>query len=352
MTGTVSTRRFRLPLKEPFVTGSSTITTREGIAVALRSDGQIGIGEATPLPEWTEDIAETRRSLEAFTVEDRPYWAALLPPDHPAARHALHLSITDLAAQQANQSLAEYLGGNRSLDTISVNATVGDGPVAATVNRVVSAIEDGYATVKVKVGRRAPATTVERIERLAPLCDEAEIRLDANQAWDVRTAQQVIDIAGDAGISLLEEPLANPTPERLARLQSERVEIALDESVSAIDSADRERWFAVTDAVVLKPMVLGGIDRAISLATAARTAGVDAIVSNTVDGVVARSAAVHLAAAIQCERACGLATGELLRRDLAKDVVPVRNGTIDVPTIPGLGTQGPWEQNSDVVPEG
>jgi L-alanine-DL-glutamate epimerase-like enolase superfamily enzyme len=53
--------------------------------------------------------------------------------------------------------------------------------------------------------------------------------------------------------------------------------------------------------------------------------------------VVARTAAVHVAAAIPDVRACGLATADRLESDLGPDPCPVEEGRISVPQDPGLG---------------
>jgi len=77
------------------------------------------------------------------------------------------------------------------------------------------------------------------------------------------------------------------------------------------------------DVLIVKPMVLGGPGDAHTIATRARDAGVDPVVTTTVDGVVARTAAVHVAAAIPDVAPCGLATAELLAEDLGPDPAPV-----------------------------
>ena len=57
----------------------------------------------------------------------------------------------------------------------------------------------------------------------------------------------------------------------------------------------------------------------------------------TVDGVVARAAAVHVAAAIPDVTACGLATGSLLAEDFAVDPVSITEGRASLPAGHGLG---------------
>jgi L-alanine-DL-glutamate epimerase-like enolase superfamily enzyme len=64
------------------------------------------------------------------------------------------------------------------------------------------------------------------------------------------------------------------------------------------------------------------------------------VVTTTIDAVVARTAAVHVAAAIPEIAPCGLATGSLLADDLAADPVTISEGAASVPTSGGLCGSG------------
>jgi L-alanine-DL-glutamate epimerase-like enolase superfamily enzyme len=106
--------------------------------------------------------------------------------------------------------------------------------------------------------------------------------------------------------------------------------VALDESLAG-SAPERLLDADAADVLVLKPMALGGVDRAREVALAARERGVDAVVTTTIDAVVARTGAVHLAASLPDVRPCGLATAGLLGADLAPDPAPVEDGRIAVP---------------------
>ena len=66
------------------------------------------------------------------------------------------------------------------------------------------------------------------------------------------------------------------------------------------------------DIIILKPMALGGLITAHHAAAIAFKAGLDVVVTTTIDGAIARQGAYDLAAALPIKRACGLATGHLL----------------------------------------
>jgi L-alanine-DL-glutamate epimerase-like enolase superfamily enzyme len=63
------------------------------------------------------------------------------------------------------------------------------------------------------------------------------------------------------------------------------------------------------------------------------------VVTTTIDGAVARTAAVHCAATIPSVFACGLATADRLAEDVGPDPAPVEDGSIRVPQSPGLADE-------------
>ncbi|MCO8268911.1 o-succinylbenzoate synthase, partial [Haloferax sp. AB510] len=56
-------REFAVDLRTPLSTASGDIERREGLLVAVDVAGETGVGEATPLPGWTESLADCRDAL-------------------------------------------------------------------------------------------------------------------------------------------------------------------------------------------------------------------------------------------------------------------------------------------------
>jgi o-succinylbenzoate synthase len=321
-------RPFSLELARPLSTASGGITTRSGFL--FERDG--GLGEATPLPGWTESADDCGEALRAAT--DAPDWDAALAAceGSPAARHGVSLARLDADARAAGHSLARELADDPA-DAVPVNATVGDGDEDATREAVTAAADAGFETVKVKVGARPPAEDVARLRAASEAADVA-LRADANGAWSAKQARKVADSLSDVDLEYLEQPLSAATLDGYRSIEG--ADVALDE---ALVHHDLEAVLDVADYVVLKPMALGGVDRARETALRAREAGVEPVVSTTVDAAVARAAAVHLAAGIADVPACGLATGDRLADDLAPDATPVVDGRIEVSDGPGHGVE-------------
>lgn len=338
-------RPFSLPLADPLDTARGTIKSREGLLVRLEADdGSVGVGEATPLPGWTEHYDECETVLtNAVTAIDggedvRTVLANL--ENAPAARHALDLAVADLRASREGIPLYRYLGAPNRVESVPVNATVGDADVDETVAEAERAAVAGFECLKVKVGARPISADIERIEAVSDAVPSVELRADANGAWDRAQAQQFLDATGDR-LAYVEQPLPATDLAGIAALSGP---VALDETLAAVEFADA--LDVDPHAVVLKPMALGGPRRAVDLAERARESEVLPVVTTTIDGAVARTAAVHVAAATPERAACGLATAKLLESDLGPDIAPVADGRAVVPQGDGNGTADTWRYHA------
>lgn len=332
---------YHLRLARPFSTARGTIEEREGFLVRIEYADRIGVGEAAPLPGWTESLDACREALEYAPelASEEDWGVALGETSAPAARHALALALADARAQLNNTPLYRYLGNERLVRRVPVNATVSDDDPQATARAVTEAVERGFDCVKVKVGARSVEEDVERLRRVREVVgDDVALRADANGAWDRDQAERALAAVDPLELEYVEQPMPADEVAAHAGLRNggNEVPIALDESLAGRSVTDLLAAEAA-DYLVLKPMALGGPDRARNAARQARQAGVTPVLSTTIDGVVARTAAVHVAAAIPEIPACGLATAEWLADDLAPDPAPVADGQIEVPQAKGLG---------------
>jgi o-succinylbenzoate synthase len=337
---------FSLQLDSPLTTASGQITERRGFLVGVQQDESYGIGEATPLPGWTESYDACRIALDAVAQSTDSEIEPPNPTDIPAAAHAVELAELDAAARRDTRPLAAVLRegvfdvDHPLPDSVPVNATIGDGSVDETVNAATTAVDEGFDWLKLKVGAREPDRDLRRVQAVRDAVDDGvSLRLDVNGGWDRSTARAMVDQLAAVGIGYLEQPLPAADLEGLAALRGHGVDIAVDESLaerslSAVLSA------GAADVVVIKPMAVGGPRQTVEAAATARAAGIEPVVTTTVDGVVARTAAVHAAAAIPDVTACGLATGSLLATDLADDPVSIADGRAQLPAGNGLCGDG------------
>jgi o-succinylbenzoate synthase len=253
----------------------------------------------------------------------------------------LDIAACDLMAKATGVPVSEFLGGRRR-STVPVNATIsGDTPeMAAQAAR--RAVESGFRCVKLKVGMmRTVAAECELVGAVrAAIGPGVRLRIDANQAWTPAQAISIIRALERFDLEFVEQPVVAHDLQGL-KVVREAVNtlIAADEPI--IDQARSAAFIegGATDIVVIKPMVVGGLRDALTIAYSARRAGVEPVITTTIDSGVGIVAALHLAAAIDGTRACGLATAELLESDLTSGTPQPVAGMMACPDTPGLGVE-------------
>lgn len=328
---------FSLALGEPLGTAAGEITSRDGFLVGVDRDER-GVGEATPLPGWTETLGACERALrDPPAAWEQPEADERGQSATPAARHGYRLALLDAEARATDRSLASLLAARADLPKpaarVPVNATIGDGTVDQTVSAAQEAVREGFDCLKLKVGVQSLNSDLDRVSAVREAVD-ATLRVDANGAWGVGAAREAVEAFAAEGVAYVEQPVAPEELSRLADLRGHGVGIAADESVGAC-GVDAVLEAGAADVAVLKPMALGGPDTAVAAARKLRANGVDPVITTTIDGAVARAAAVHVAATVPECLPGGLATGPLLCEDLGPDPVPVVDGEIAVPDGPG-----------------
>jgi o-succinylbenzoate synthase len=319
-----SVLRLSIPLKEPFVTSSGVVSERELLLLRLEaSDGTVGHGEAAPFEPY--DGVPLEQAAAALTGGGgrRP----------PQARAAEEIARLDLHARQEDRPLAEP-----RRDALPVNMTLAAGPPEEVAERARAGLRDGYACFKLKVGLPDDPDRVAAVrEAIGPW---PALRVDANGAWSVDEAVRAIRGIEGNDLELVEQPCRSLRELAEVR-QRVSTPIAADESVSTLRELRRAAELEACDVVNVKVAGAGGFKPARELMREARSSGMDVFLSSTLDGPWGIAAALQLAASEGLQLACGLATLELFDSPLARVLPSPRNGTLKVPTGPGLGVEVP-----------
>ncbi|NMR18791.1 o-succinylbenzoate synthase [Cellulomonas fimi] len=275
---------YAIPLRTRF----RGLTVREGVLL----HGDAGWGEFSPF--WDYDVAESAAWWRAAREAADGGWPAPVRTQIP------------------------------------VNVTV-PAVDAATARRLVLG-SGGCRTAKVKVAEPGQSVDdeVARLEAVREaLGADGAVRIDANGAWDVETAVarlRVLDRAA-GGLEYAEQPV--PTVADLAAVRRRtHVPIAADESIRRAEDPLAVVRADAADVVVLKVQPLGGVRACVRLA---EQVGLPVVVSSALETSVGLAAGVALAAALpELPYACGLATAQLLTRDVVADPLLPVDGAIPV----------------------
>ncbi|MGZ6143024.1 MAG: mandelate racemase/muconate lactonizing enzyme family protein [Myxococcales bacterium] len=312
-------RPYRLRFVRPLRTARGLTEFREGFVVLARDGELVGRGEAAPL-HGTESLQECFDQLRRASLDELP--------TTPAARHAVELALLDLRAQRRRIPLARLLDA-RAAGTVPLSALLSAATMPELAREAQRLVADGFGTLKLKVGIGDDFARAAVVRDAVG--DGVRLRLDANGAWDRDEALRKLHELAALDVELCEQPT-----EDLLGLGGSPVPIAADELVARDAGAALER----ADAIVVKPMLLGGLLPALAIARRALARGRQVIVTTSLDGAIARAGAAHLAAALLADGpqpAAGLATGRLLAEDVCLDRLAPVGSIVHIPDTPGLG---------------
>ena len=253
------------------------------------------------------------------------------------------MAVADAELRAAGRSLADDLGVEEGFNALAVGAVVGipDGhDIAALRGEVDAVVEDGAARVRLKI---EPGWVVEPVRAVRAEHPDVVLQVDANGSFGAGAEDvAVLSQLADFDVLCIEQPL--PPADLVAHAQLARVlpvPICLDESLSTprrVSDALRNGSCAMA---CLKPGRLGGVRATRAAHAACAAAGVPAFVGGFFEAGLGRAANLALAARLS-QDATGLVSDVGSPADyLAVDPCgypPVRNGWVQVPTSPGVGS--------------
>src|SRR6185437_5648044 len=301
----------RVPLKTPFKTALRTVETVEDVVVLIRTDsGHTGYGEAPATAVITGDthgsiieairhfIAPRLIGQEVVNLNRLCTLVQTAMERNTSAKAAVEIALYDLWAQLHGAPLYQMLGGGDPV--ITTDITISVDYIDKMVADSLSAIERGFESLKIKVGKDI-GVDIERVKAIhAAVEGRALLRLDANQGWTAKQAVYALQTLEDAGIKL--ELIEQPVKARdLAgmRYVTERVHtpVMADESVfGPLEVAELIRLRAA-DIINIKLMKTGGISNAIRIADLAAMHGIECMIGCMLETSISVAAAVHLAVA-------------------------------------------------------
>jgi L-Ala-D/L-Glu epimerase len=329
----------RAAMRDPFTAGHGTVSERELLLVGLEAiDGQVGHGEAAPLPSYDGvSLDEVRAALEDCRPVLESYPDATPIADVlarcseatvlPQALAAVDLALWDLAGRRTHEPVWRLLGA-RLPAPVQVNWTIASADRSGAAHEAAQARAGGFQTVKVKVAIGDDAGRLAAVRAFGG--PQMTIRIDANGAWEPDEAAATLEVLEPVGIEFCEEPVAGVAAIRALRPCTD-VPLALDESAGDPEALQSP----AADLMCLKIARCGGIAGTVEMATRARAAGYDVYLASTLDGPLGIAAALHAAAVLRPDRACGLATLGLFAE--RKNPLPVAAGTMTAPVGSGLG---------------
>ncbi len=328
-----SYRAYRLPLRVPLRTAHGVWSEREGLILRLeQADGTVGYGEVAPIPWFgTETMAEAEEVCRGLGDKFLKEAIQAVPERFGCVRFAL--------AETMKQTTRPEAGFHPTAKRLPVTALLPAG--RAVLEALPARLEAGFISFKWKVGVGDAADELALLDDvLAQLPGYAKLRLDANGAWDRRTAAKWLARCADRPLEFVEQPLAPADEDGLRGLAGDfPVKLALDESVARLAEARRwqaEGWMGV---FVIKPALAGPLDEFADWVAATKA---DVVLSSAIETALGRAAILRwgLTQPELTKRALGFGVGEVFG-DRRWDG-PMLGPVLDAGWLEGVNPEDLW----------
>ncbi|PKA52996.1 Protein PHYLLO, chloroplastic [Apostasia shenzhenica] len=353
---------------------------REGFVIAISlDDNNVGYGEIAPTEIHKEDLLDVEEQLR-FLVHvlegaelscHLPFlrgsfshwiWKTLGIPNSsifPSVRFGMEMAILNALARRNGCRLSDYLGcqftnsvtdvcvdkGISKADKVPICALVDCHGTPKVVTHVVSQLfHEGFTTVKLKVARRVDpmedAAVISEIRKM--LGYQITIRVDANRKWTYNDALLFGSSVKCFALQYIEEPVCFEA-DIIKFCEETGLPVALDETLGSITGEILQKLENFVHpgivAVVLKPSILGGFEKAAVIAKWAQMHEKMAIISSTFESSLGLSAYINFAHCLEKSNSAiseirkmahsatiahGLGTFQWLKEDLSAEALKIR----------------------------
>ncbi len=326
-----------LQSKHPIRTSRDTFNRKPFLVIYVKEREREGWGEVS----WITGLSRDEPfSIEAVTCQLMERWcregdvdSVLKEPvlkQYPGIGAGIQMALHSLAADHPLEWFpSDFLQGRRS---IPINGLIWMDTFEHMEQAVAQRLEDGFTTIKIKVGAADFESEMRFLKRLREKYGyEFTLRLDANGAFPINLALLYLEQLAALDVHSIEQPIAPGQLEAMADLvRHTPIPIALDEEL--VKASDLQMMKTIVSTVrphyvVLKPTLLGGVDIAFELLQHARSMGSDGWVTSALESNLGLAYIAQWTATLQPKMPQGLGTGGLFERNFALPL-KVSNGQL------------------------
>jgi L-alanine-DL-glutamate epimerase-like enolase superfamily enzyme len=241
---------YEIPTETPEADGTATWKATTIVIVELSAGGKSGLGYTyshKSAAVAAQDLVESEVvGKDAFDIPGRHHSMDIFcrnwgrPGLASTAVSAIDNAMWDLKARILDRSMVDLLGKARE----SIQGYGSGGFTSYTDAQLLEQMsgwaQDGFAAVKMKIGRNA-ADDLRRIKAVCrALKGKTELYIDANGAYDRKLALTLSEQIGDLDVHWFEEPVSSDDREGLRLLVERtppRMKIAAGEYIYVLDDA-------------------------------------------------------------------------------------------------------------------
>ncbi len=346
-----------IPTIRPHKFSFGAISRQSPVIVQLwLANGACGYGEAATIggPSWNEESPETilhaiqNYLAPAVAGADARRFAAHVQrfdavcKGNAFAKSAVEMALIDAVARSLGAPAWQLLGGKR-IERLPLAWTLASGDSQRDLEEAEKMMQARrHRLFKLKIGARSPADDVAHVTRIARGLDgRASMTVDVNQAWDGNTARQFLPQLVEAGVTLIEQPVAKWDVQSLREAAQSLGSAALimaDETVCSAQDAFMLASQRACHVFSLKVAKHGGLLRTREVAAVAQAAGIGWYGGTMLETSLGSAASAHVFSTLSDQhQGCELFGPQLLVDDIVEQPMTVRDFELELPDGPGFG---------------
>jgi L-alanine-DL-glutamate epimerase-like enolase superfamily enzyme len=330
----VRTRIVELELAQTFSISHSAVDVAEVVHVEIEHEGERGFGEAAPFKRYGEDAPSAQAFIEqhAELLGDDVFALAAIDerlaqlPGEMAAKAALDAALHDLQGKILRLPVWRLLGLRADGPPTSYTVGLEDPDEMA---RRAERDARRFRRLKLKLGGH-DGLDAERVRAVRAATD-LPLQVDANEAWTLDEALEIVPVLAELGVEYCEQPLPAGDPGGAELRRRSPIPIYVDEDCHTL--ADVAPCSERAHGINIKLAKSGGIREALRMIHAARALGLGVMLGCMLESGLGIAAAAQIASL--CDHVD--LDGNLLLRQDPWPGVAFRGG-VQVPSNqPGLG---------------
>lgn len=344
----ITLRKLRVRLKSPFETSFGITHDRVVLLVELLADGVTGWSEVTAMegPFFNAETSGTAWFIlrdfliplvlgkQISSAGDIPQFFSAIR-GHEMARAGIENAVWHVESQQKKMPLAQLLGGTRAEINCGVSIGLQTSP-EVLLEKVAVELRAGYQRIKIKI---KPGKDLEYVRAVRKANPDILLSVDANSAYTLADAAH-LQRFDEFNLLMMEQPLWWDDIATHAKLQRKiKTPICLDESIRHARDAETAIELGAAKIINIKLGRVGGHSSAREIQALCLAANIPVWCGGMLETGVGRIHNIAMSSLPGFSLPGDVsASKRYWEEDLIDPPVEVTsNGTIRVPTNPGLG---------------
>jgi len=282
-----------------------------------------GIGECSIIPGLSrekEDMVDQKINAVCRIINRDGLAAVPGLPEYPSVAFGLETALQDLRTGGRRELFPSDF--TQGISFIRINGLIWMGPMESMLKQVEEKLKQGFRCLKFKMGSLHPEDELQLLRTVRNRFNarELELRVDANGAFEVHAAMEIIKKLAELEVHSIEQPIKPGRWEEMAWLcLHSPVPVALDEELPGRVTWEEKRSLITTirpQYLVLKPGLLGGFQQAGDYISLAKQENIGWWITSALESNIGLNAIAQWTFMQANPLAQGLGTGKIYRHNV------------------------------------